>query len=119
MEKRNRPVPRHLVVERQLAEMLAGVVVPELGGEFPLVSLTRIELTRDMKDGTVWVTAAPGADEPKLISALARRLPEWRRTLRGQLSTRYFPNLVFKYDHGQAEILKIEELLDEARLGDE
>lgn len=95
--------------------MLAALVIPELAATFPLVSVTRLELTRDMKDGTVWVTAAPSCDEAALLARLTERLPDWRRALRSQLSLKYFPNLRFRYDHGQAESLRIEALLDQAR----
>ncbi len=115
MTKRTTKNPsRRVQVEQQLAQFVAGLAVPDLSQEFPLVSITRVELTPDLKEGMVYVTAAANVPHDDLIKAMMKALPRWRSTLRPQLSLRYFPNLSFRYDEGQADILKIEALLDAA-----
>lgn len=103
---------RRIQVEQELAERLALQMVPAFGGEFPLASITRVELTRDLKDGVIWVTAAPAVDHAKLVAAIQSALPSWRQAVRRELSLRYFPNLVVRYDEGQADLLRIEALLE-------
>ena len=112
MKRTTKNPSRKLQVEQQLAQMLAAIAIPELAERFDLVSITRIELTKDLKLGTVWVTAAPSVPEDALVVAMTQRLSGWRRQLRERLSLRYFPNLTFRYDAGQAESLKIESLLE-------
>ena len=112
MKRTTKNPSRKLQVEGQLAEMLARVAIPELSERFELVSITHVELTQDLKLGTVWVTASPSVVPEDLIVAMAKRLPVWRRTLRERLSLRYFPNLSFRYDSGQADIIRVEAILE-------
>ena len=113
MTKRTTKNPsRRIQVELELAKRLAELAVPELSGSFPLLSLTRLELTRDLKEGTVWVTAAPEVIHDTLITTMNRAIPRWRRALRPLLSLRYFPNLTIRYDEGQADLLRVEQLLN-------
>ncbi len=113
MTKRTTKNPsRRVQVEQELAERLAERIVPELSEAYPLVSLTRLELTRDLKDGTLFVTAAPAVDRIALVTAITAGLPRWRQPIRHTLSLRYFPNLVVRYDDGQADLLTIEQLLE-------
>ena len=76
------------------------------------MSITRVELTPDLKDGVIWITASPSVDHAQLVSVVTRGLSRWRRSLRETLSLRYFPNLTFRYDEGQADLLHIERLLE-------
>lgn len=102
---------RHTQIELALLAELASLIVSELGERFPLISITRIELTRDRKDGIVWVVASQEVEPDKLIKECNYYLPRWRREIRARMDIRYFPNLVFKYDEGQEDLLKIDKLL--------
>ena len=113
MTKRTTKNPaRRIQVELELAKRLAELVVPEMSEQFSLVTITRVELTKDLKEGTIWVTAAALVDHPTVVAALVARLPRWRRSLRQTLSLRYFPNLTVRYDEGQADLLRIERILE-------
>lgn len=113
MTKRTTKNPtRRFQVEQEMAEQLAAVTIPSLSEDYPLVSITRLELTRDLKDGTLWVTAAPTVDPDSLVIAMTAGLPAWRQAVRRRLSLRYFPNLTVRYDEGQADLIRIEQLLE-------
>lgn len=113
MTKRTTKNPsRRVQVEQELAERLAQLAIPELSDQFLLPSITRVELTRDLKDGVVWLTAAPEVDHAAIVAVVTDRLPAWRQAARQSLSLRYFPNLTVRYDEGQADLIKIEQLLE-------
>ncbi len=113
MTKRTTKNPsRRIQVELQIAELLAQIAIPALSAQFALVSITRVELTRDLKAGIVWMTASPEVEHFELVRSATRGLPGWRRELRPRLSLRYFPNLVIRYDEGQADLLTIASLLE-------
>lgn len=107
---------RRIQVEQQLQALLANVAIPWLSREFVLPALTRVELTNDLKDGTLWFTAAPTEDEHAVVAAAIQALPRWRRALRRQLALRYVPNFVVRYDAGQADSLRIDALLEADRV---
>jgi ribosome-binding factor A len=112
MVRTKRSPNRRVQVEQQLQALVAALAIPSLSRQFLLPSLTRLELTNDLKDGTLWFTAAPSESQSALVDAARQALPRWRRQLRHQLSLRYVPNFLVRYDVGQADSLRIDALLE-------
>lgn len=112
MKRTTKNPSRRLQVEQQLAEQLARLVIPELAGDLPLVSITRVELAPDLKSGIVWTTAADSVPESEVVRRITAQLPRYRSILRPMLSLRYFPNLIVRYDAGQSESIRIESILE-------
>gem|GEM_PF-6185104 len=114
MKRTTKNPSRRIQVEQQLAEQLARLAIPQLSGELPLLSIIRVTLTPDLKSGIVWVTAAESVAPAAVVARVTAQLPRWRALLRPQLSLRYFPNLIVRYDEGQSESIRIESILEQS-----
>ncbi|GLQ45540.1 ribosome-binding factor A [Dyella lipolytica] len=77
----------------------------------PSVSVSDVEVTRDLDWATVWVTALLPAQSKEAVKALNQLAVEFRRTLSRQMRLRRVPELRFKYDDSVDKGERIEHLL--------
>src|SRR3954469_19257086 len=64
----------------------------------PSVSVSDVEVTRDLDWATVWVTALMPGQSAEVVKALKELAPEFRHALSKSMILRRVPELKFKYD---------------------
>ncbi|WP_114241218.1 30S ribosome-binding factor RbfA [Dyella sp. C9] len=77
----------------------------------PSVSVSDVEVTRDLDFATVWVTALLSEQSKEAVKALNELAGEFRRTLSRSMRLRRVPELRFKYDDSVDKGERIETLL--------
>ena len=101
-------------LRRELA-LLVHAAVRDHG--LPSVSVSDVEVTRDLDWATVWVTALQPERSAEAMKALKELAIEFRRELSRSMRLRRVPELRFKYDDSVDKGERIESLLrqDSAR----
>jgi ribosome-binding factor A len=79
----------------------------------PSVSVSDVEVTRDMAHASVWVTALLPDQAAPAVKLLNEAAKEMRRELSRVLKLRMVPELHFKYDDSVDKGERIEQLLRE------
>lgn len=79
----------------------------------PSVSVSDVEVTRDLDVATVYVTALIGDEGKPAVAALNELAKEFRRELSGSMKLRRVPELRFRYDDSVDRGERIEKLLKE------
>lgn len=77
----------------------------------PSVSVSDVEVTRDLDWATVWVTALQAERATEAVKALNELSMEFRRTLSRSMRLRRVPEFRFKYDDSVDKSERIERLL--------
>jgi len=95
-------------LRRELALLVHGAVRDHA---LPSVSVSDVEVTRDLDFATVWVTALQGERAKEAVKALNELAMEFRRTLSRSMRLRRVPELRFKYDDSVDKSERIERLL--------
>jgi ribosome-binding factor A len=106
-------------VSAQLRRELGTLVheaVRELG--LPSVSVSDVEVTRDMAHAKVWVTALQPERSGEAVKGLREAAKEIRYELARAVKLRHVPELHFVYDESLDRGEKIEQLLQQVRPSD-
>jgi ribosome-binding factor A len=77
----------------------------------PSVSVSDVEVTRDMEWATVWITALQAEQASTALHALKELAGEFRRALSRSMRLRRVPELRFKYDDSVDKGERIDHLL--------
>jgi len=77
----------------------------------PSVSVSDVEVTRDLDSATIYVTTLLGDDEGKAVAGLNELAKEFRHELSGSMKLRRVPELRFRYDDSVDKGERIESLL--------
>lgn len=77
----------------------------------PSVSVSDVEITRDMEWATVWITALQADQATEALKALKELTGEFRHALAHGMRLRRVPELRFKYDDSVDKGERIETLL--------
>ena len=77
----------------------------------PLMSVSDVEVTRDLDWATVWITALQPERSVEAMKALKELAVEFRRELSRSMRLRRVPELRFKYDDSVDKGERIETLL--------
>lgn len=77
----------------------------------PSVSVSDVEVTRDLAHATVYVTALVAAQGPAAVTELNAAAREFRRALSRTMRIRQVPELHFRYDDSVDRGERIEQLL--------
>lgn len=77
----------------------------------PSVSVSDVEVTKDLDVATVYVTALLGDEGPQAVKALNDLAREFRRDLSRSMKLRRVPELRFRYDDSVDKGERIESLL--------
>ncbi len=104
-------------IQEDLAELLQREVEdPRLS----LVTITDVEVDRELAYATVWVTAYDALERrEEMLQALERAQGFLRSRLAAQISLRAFPRLRFRWDPSPDRGARIEELLRQIRAQEE
>ena len=98
-----------------LAELLSrgGVHDPVLSEAS--LTISEVQVSRDLRQATVFVTELGGALRPELHAALERAAPWLRGEVARRMHLKYAPQLAFQCDPSFAQAARIEALLAEER----
>jgi ribosome-binding factor A len=99
-------------IQRDLSELIrVEVRDPRVG----LVTLTEVEVSRDLSHAKVYVTSLAGIDQAaQSIQALQRAAGFLRTRLAQSLKARTVPELHFVYDESVERGIKLSRLIDQA-----
>lgn len=106
-------------IRMEVATFLAGDVRdPRVSGA--LVTVTAVEVTRDLSHATVFVSIlAPEADRAAVLEGLASTSSHLRARVGRALRLRVAPQIIFRYDESVARAARIETLLASVRPSDD
>ncbi len=76
-----------------------------------LITVTRAEVSADMKHGTVFITALPETKEPAALDFAKRMRSELRHYVMKRLPVKVIPFFEIEIDYGEKNRLHVEELL--------
>src|ERR1700755_3133465 len=82
-------------LRREIGELVHAAVRDHA---LPSVSVSDVEVTRDLDWATVWVTALMPDQSAVVVKALKELAPEFRHSLSKSMILRRVPQLRFKYD---------------------
>lgn len=108
--------PRTRRVGEQLKRELAQLIRSEADDpRLALVSITAVEVTRDLAYAKIYVTLVGAAEaRTAVLAGLNRLAPEFRRLLGRNLHIRMVPRLTFLYDEVVERGAELSALIDHA-----
>jgi ribosome-binding factor A len=113
----NRPERVAELMKREVAEILAHRMRdPRIG---PGVSVTDVEITRDLAFARVYVgVLAEGAERERILAALGRAAGFVRHELAPRLGLREVPEIRFQHDTALERGLRVDEILRRLERGE-
>ena len=100
------------LIQRQLAEILREELRDEIPG---LVSVTGVEMSRDLRHATTYVSLIGGNYDGKaLIDVLKEHRHSLRSALSRSLNLRFTPEIHFRYDKTIEHGVRLSNLITEA-----
>jgi ribosome-binding factor A len=116
---RSQDFSRSRRVADQIGRELASMIVEELDDpRLQGVTVSGVDLSRDLRNATVYVTLHADADVRESMRALARASGILRRGLARRVQLRCVPALRFEHDATLDRVDRIEQLLRDARRHD-
>ncbi len=102
------------LVRRQVSHF----IVRELADEdLGIVSVTAVDMSRDLQQATVYVSSlAQGSDIKNILFVLEENVPAVRRDLAQSLHLRRVPDLTFRYDESVERGQRLTKMIDELGL---
>jgi len=106
-----------LVKVNELIKQLAGeLVLREVDfGKDVLVTVTRVETSRDLRYSKVLITVFPNDKERNVLEVLEKEIFGIQRMLNKKLNMRPIPKIHFEIDRVEKEAARIEELLAQVK----
>jgi ribosome-binding factor A len=102
------------LIHHQLGEIFLTEV------EFPrncLVTITLVQVSKDLRHATVWVSVLPGMYTGKALEALKKAAGHIQFVLNKKLSMKPLPRVLFKIDDTERKASVVEQAIN--RLGDD
>lgn len=103
---------RRVKVAGVIAEHVAMFIVQEANTD-PMITVTRVEVSADFHNATVFITTIPDGREADAIIFLRRRGALMRRFVMKKLSMKIIPRLDFSVDYGERHRQHIDEIVRE------
>lgn len=103
-------------VNQLIKEEIGRIILKK--GDFPenvLVTITRVETTRNLIDSRVYVSVLPENQSPAILKILNRRIFDIQQLLNKRLRMRPIPKIIFVEEKQTVEAGKIEQLLQEIK----
>ncbi len=95
------------VVRRTVAAQIP-IELPELA---PNLSITRVDVSPDLRHATVWTGVVGVPDSEKLLERLSGRVGAFQQAVATALATKFTPRLHFKLDTNAQYAEEIDRLL--------
>ena len=106
---------RQLQVEQQVLGIAQDFFQRESSGA-SLITVTRAEVSRDMKNGTIFISVLPESKEEAAINFAKRMRSELRHYVMKRLPVKVIPFFETEIDYGEKNRLHVEELLRKDKL---
>lgn len=84
-----------------------------------LLTVTRAEVSADMKHGTIFITAIPESKEPAALDFAKRMRSDLRHRIMKRLPIKVIPFFEIEIDYGEKNRLHVEDLLRKDRQANE
>lgn len=84
-----------------------------------LLTVTRAEVSSDMKHGTIFITAFPESKEPAALDFAKRMRSELRHRVMKRLPVKVIPFFEIEIDYGEKNRLHVDSLLRKDKLANE
>ena len=104
-------------IQRVLSTLLRSVKDPRVNQG--MLSITRVDVTGDLRYAKVYISALGDVDEKELKKGLKSASGWLRRELGSSLSLRYTPELIFEIDHSIERGAEISRRISELGIGEE
>jgi ribosome-binding factor A len=78
-----------------------------------LITVTRTDVTSDLKQATIYFTVLPESEENSVVEFLKRKEYDFKEYVRKNVSLQFLPKISFVLDLGEKNRIKIEELSKE------
>jgi ribosome-binding factor A len=101
---------RQLQVEQQVLGITQDFFQRESSGA-SMITVTRTEISRDMKHGTIFITVLPENKEDAAINFAKRMRSELRHFVMKRLPVKVIPFFEVEIDYGEKNRLHVDELL--------
>ena len=101
---------RQLQVEQQVLGITQDFFQRESSGA-SMITVTRTEISRDMKNGTVFISVLPESKEEAAINFAKRMRSELRHFVMKRLPVKVIPFFEIEIDYGEKNRIHIDELL--------
>jgi ribosome-binding factor A len=100
-------------VESLIQEALSRHLILDLGHmTTDLVTVTRVEITADLKTARVYLSIYGDADKSRILEHLEKRTGHYRKVLASQVKLKYNPMLFFEIDPTPEYEERIDRLLE-------
>lgn len=103
-------------VNQLIKKELSQIILKEI--EFPfgvLVTLTRVETTKDLKESNIWISALPEEKLKNVLEILNKNIYILQQKLNKRLKMKPLPKLKFLEEKKTKEAGRIEEILEEIK----
>lgn len=97
-------------INKELRKHIASFVERE-SNKTSLVTVTRCQVTSDLKNVTVFISVLPVEREDQAVSFLSRRKWDARDYVKKHMTMRIIPFVEFVIDHGEKNRQNIDQLL--------
>lgn len=104
-------------IETQLIEQ-AGAYIAREAGRSTLITPTRVALSKDGRDATIFVSVYPVKDTDHALAFLLRHKDLFRNSLRKTTRMGRIPFIRFEFDHGEANRQHLDDLSREISRGE-
>ena len=97
-------------LEKAFTKTIAAFV-EEISNKESMVTVTRVEVSKDLKNVTAFISVFPTDREHDVVSFLERRRWDARDYLKKHVVSRVLPFIAFKVDEGEKNRQHIDQLL--------
>lgn len=95
-------------IHRELSRLISEEV--ETPGS--LATITKVEVTPDLKEARIWVSVLPESESGRVVKILQNRAFHFHQELNKRVKLRIVPKLLFLADDTAVKTKEMEELLD-------
>jgi len=101
----------------RIREELAAVLIEQVSDpRLVLITITGVEVDRELAFATVYITAMGGEDRSEeVMQGIEAAQGYLRRELAGRIQMRAFPQLRFRWDTSHEKGTRVDDLLDQLR----
>lgn len=110
MDANNPKSQRQLQVEQQVLGIVQDFFQRESSGA-SMITITRTEISRDMKHGTIFMSVLPENKEEAAINFAKRMRSELRHYVMKRLPVKVIPFFEVEIDYGEKNRIHVDELL--------
>lgn len=117
MPEQKKDTNRIAKVNAYIQQKLGIVLLEQLQNHKGLVTITKVETSRDMKWAKVWISIF-GGDDDKILGHLSKNIYEIQGELNRSFSSKIIPRISFHLDTSPRYVQHIDELIKEIHAED-